>query len=130
MAKKVILLVDDQEDLRKVIGLRIKNWGYDLIEAQDGREGIEAAQTKNPDIIILDYMMPDMDGISVLTEIRKTNKTIPVVMFTAYPNKMSMLESEKLGVSSFVPKLSTYSDIQPLLKSAIHMAEKNVDKGA
>ncbi|HOW35659.1 MAG TPA: response regulator [Candidatus Omnitrophota bacterium] len=130
MSKKVILLVDDQEDLRKVIGLRIKSWGYDLIEAQNGQEGIDAAKTQNPDIIILDYMMPDMDGISVLAEIRKTNKTIPVVMFTAYPNKMSMLESEKLGVSSFVPKLSTYSDIQPLLKAAIHMAEKKQDKDA
>jgi CheY-like chemotaxis protein len=123
MAKKKILLVDDEMDLVKVMGTWIKRWGFDLVEAYDGIGAIEALETKNPDAVVLDYMLPGMDGVAVLKEIRKINKKIPVIMFTAYPDKI-IKGAEKLDISAFVPKFSLYTDVLSSLKTAIDMAIK------
>ena len=128
MDKKKVLLVDDEVDIIKVIGARIRSWDYELIEAKNGKEALELIQAKQPDLVVLDYMLPDMDGVAVLKSIRKINKEIPVIMFTAHPNSMSMHETEKLGISAYVAKLSVYLDTQSLLRVAIDMAFKKLSK--
>jgi len=129
MAKKKILLVDDEADFSEIIGARIEEWGYTLTKALDGAGALEALKSDKPDIIILDYMMPNMDGIATLKEIRKIDKDIPVIMFTAYPEK-PIKSIAGLGISAFIPKLSTYSDVQASLKTAIDMiGNKLVKKG-
>lgn len=126
--EKKILLVDDEADFLELMALRIKEWGYDLITALSGEEAIEILKNKSPDIIILDYMMPGMDGVATLKEIRKINFEIPVIMFTAFPDKRSINEVEKLGVTAYIPKLSSYSDAHTALKTALHMAEDKLNK--
>jgi CheY-like chemotaxis protein len=121
---KKILLVDDEKDILTVMKSRIESWGYDLITASSGKEAIDALTGKNPDIIILDYLMPEMDGLKTLEEIRKIDRKVPVIMFTAYPDKKSIEGTEKLGVSAYVPKLSAYSDASNSLKAAIGVAMK------
>ena len=123
-----ILLVDDEPDFLRLMSLRIAEWGHSLIKAQNGKEAINAITNRSPDIVILDYMMPDMDGVSVLKEIRKINKDIPVIMFTAYPTPKVMKETDKLKISAFVPKLSVTSDTMLLLKSAVDLLERNIEK--
>lgn len=129
MDKIKILLVDDEVDFLELMGPRIRGWGYDLIEATHGKEAIDAVMSKNPDIVVLDYMLPEMDGVSTLKKIRKINKKIPVIMFTAYPDMKAIEGAEKLGVTAFIPKLSAYSDAQSALKESIHMAEEKLGKG-
>jgi CheY-like chemotaxis protein len=126
--EKKILLVDDEAEFLELMALCIKEWGYDLITALSGKEAIEALKKKNPDIIVLDYIMPGMDGVATLKEMRKINSTIPVIMFTAYPDKRSICGVEKLGVSAYIPKLSSYSDAHTALKTALHMAEDKLNK--
>jgi len=121
--KKKILLVDDEKDTLLVIGKRIITWGYDLIEASSGKEAISAVKTKNPDIVILDYKLPDIDGIAALKDIRKINKTVPVIMFTAFPDAKSITDSEQLGICAYVPKTNILSPAESSLKAAIHIAE-------
>lgn len=128
MAKIKVLLVDDEMDFLELMGVRIRGWGYDLIEATNGKEAIEAVMNKNPDMVILDYMMPEMDGVVTLKEIRKFNKEIPVVMFTAHPDKKSIVGTEQLGVYAYIPKLSVYQDVQATLKSIINTIEKKLNK--
>lgn len=123
-----VLLVDDEADFLEVMGVRIKGWGYDLIEATNGKEAIEVVRSQNPDIIILDYKLPDMDGVDVLEKIRKIDNEIPVVMFTAYPDDKSMKGTEKLGAYALIPKLSVYQDAQSTLKSVISTIEKKLEK--
>jgi len=123
MEKKKILLVDDEADFLEIMGTRIEEWGHTLFKASDGKQAVESLKSNNPDIIILDYMMPQMDGIATLKQIRKINKDIPVIMFTAYPEKPTESIAD-LDISAFIPKLSTYSDVQTSLKTAIDMIEK------
>ncbi|MDD5496115.1 MAG: response regulator [Candidatus Omnitrophica bacterium] len=127
--KKKIMLVDDELDFLEVMGGRIRSWGYEVIPVSSGEEAIEKVKGNGIDIIILDYMMPVMDGIGTLREIRRIDKTIPVIVFTAYPVEDTMKEAEKLGVSAFIPKLSSYSDTQAALKSALEMIDKKIFKG-
>lgn len=128
MEKIKILLIDDEVEFLGLMNSRISSWGHEVIEAQNGKEAIDAVRKKAPDIIILDYVMPDIDGVGVLREIRKINKTIPVIMFTAYPDMKVEKEAEKLGVGAFIPKLSTYQDVQANLKSAIDIVKKKLEK--
>lgn len=116
-----ILFVDDEPDCLKVIGAWIQSWGYEVITVQRGKQAIDVLKDGKADAIILDYMMPDIDGINLLKEIRAVNKDIPVVMFTAYPEKEAMQEAGELGVSAFVPKLSSYTDTTPMLKISLDM---------
>ena len=129
MKKIEIMLVDDEPDLLEVMGAVIKGWGYDLTTAVGGKEAIEMFKLRRPDIIVLDYLMPEKDGIATLTEIRRLDKKVPVIMFTAYPDKI-IKGTEDLGISALIPKLSTYSDVSSSLKSTIDLIIKNISKGS
>jgi len=128
MDRLKILLVDDEADFRETMGVIIESWGYDLIAAANGKEATDVLTDKNPQIIILDYMMPEMDGVTTLKEIRRIDKEIPVIMFTAHPDIKAIKGTEKLGVSAFIPKLSVYSDTQSALKTALDMVGKKLRK--
>ena len=128
MDKVKILLIDDEQDFLEVMTSRIESWGYDVTTASNGKDGLDLLVKDKPDIIILDYMMPDMDGVKALGQIRKIDKKIPVIMFTAHPDLDSMEKSEKLEVSFYVPKLTAYSDMQTGLKSALGIVEKKIKK--
>lgn len=128
MGKLKILIVDDEPVFLEVMSIRIKGWGYGLIKAANSKEAIEALKKGHPDIVLLDYKLPDKDGVATLKEIRKFDKEIPVIMFTAYPDAETMKESGKLGISAFIPKLSAYSDLKSSLRAAIYMVEKKLSK--
>ena len=128
MTRTKILLVDDELDFLNVITARIESWGYEVMAASSGKQAINMLARKNPDIIVLDYMMPEMDGITTLEEIRKINANVSVIMFTAYPDGRSYSGADKFGVSAFLPKLSSHFDLQASLKDALKSAERSLKK--
>ncbi|MDD5194911.1 MAG: response regulator [Candidatus Omnitrophica bacterium] len=129
MPKFTILLVDDEQDFLKIMSLHMEGMGYDVIAASSGKEALEIVRAKGVDIIILDYIMPNMDGISTLSQIRKLGIEAPVIMFTAYPDERSIKGAENLGVLAYIPKISGHSDVQASLKSALHMAQNYLEEG-
>ena len=124
-----ILFVDDEEHILIVIGERIKSWGHELITAPGGKEALALLEKEKPDAIILDYMMPRMNGIETLRKIRQTDQKIPVIMFTAHPDGKSIGGAEKLGVSACIPKMGIFSDTTNTLKSTLEMIKKTLKKG-
>ena len=128
MDKVRVLLVDDEPDIIFVIGKKIKVEGYELLDAQSGKAAIDVVKNKKADIVVLDYMMPEMNGVETLKRIRKIDKNIPVIMFTAHPDMSSIEGTEKLNVSSYVPKISMYSSAEDMLKSALSLAVKRLPK--
>ncbi len=81
MAGETILIVDDDEDIREVISLYLEKQGYQVISAWDGNQAIKCALTDNPDLIILDMMLPGLDGIEVCQELRK-NLATPIIFLS------------------------------------------------
>ena len=126
--KTKIMLIDDEMDVLKLIGKRLSLLGYDIKECLSGEEALEIIKYDKPDIIILDYMMPGIDGIETLKRIRKIDRSLPVIMMTAFPDKKSIEGTDKLGITAYVPKLSMFESLEKSLISAIALAEKRVSK--
>jgi CheY-like chemotaxis protein len=99
MSSKTILVVDDYEDLRKLVAFFFSTRGYEVLEAPTGRTAIHAAIEGNPNLILLDLRLPDMNGIEVARELQKFPETahIPVIAWTAdhraKPNRNTLLQS-------------------------------------
>ena len=104
--KKVILLVDDEPELRQAIRMRLENFGYDVIEAEDGNLGLMAAREQKPDLILLDVMMPKMDGFKVahLLKFDSQYKQIPIVMLTIRSQQKDMDMGMAAGADAYLTK--------------------------
>jgi len=128
MARIKILLIDDEADFSGIMRMRLEDWGYDVAEANTGKDAISTIKGGGVDIILLDYVMPDMDGITILKEIRKMKNKTPVIIFTAFPGMKSIKGAEGLGISAVIPKLSVYQDTKAILGSAIESIVKELRK--
>lgn len=98
-----ILVVDDEMLIRNVIKDYLENEGYEIYEAENGRDAIRVFKEEKIDLIILDIMMPKMDGYETLKELRKLGET-PVIMLTAMKEELDKLHGFDLGVDDYVTK--------------------------
>lgn len=103
MEGKKILIVDDEKNIRNVIKEYAKFDGFETFEAEDGMQAVEMCHTQDFDLIIMDIMMPKLDGYSAVREIRKT-KQIPVIMLSARGEEYDKLFGFELGVDDYVTK--------------------------
>src|SRR5262247_1766307 len=99
-----ILIVDDDTDIRDVLGDRLESLGYRVLAAETAKTGLELLERQNPQLVLLDIEMPDMNGIDMLREIRKREHDITVVMITAYGTIERAVRAMKEGAYDFIPK--------------------------
>jgi len=101
-----ILLVEDEDHIRTVVEYNLKHDGFDVYKAEDGAIGLELARRVLPDVILLDWMMPEMDGLEVLTELKRDKSTahIPVFMLTAKGMAGDMEKAFELGADDYITK--------------------------
>ena len=106
MSKKKILLVDDEEDIVKMNMLRLAESNYDVISANDGKEGLRKAEKENPDLILLDVVMSKMDGLQTLLKLKNSPKTshIPVIMLSGIGEKATLNKAMASGAADFIEK--------------------------
>jgi len=83
-----ILIVDDDKEFLALLSKSIESWGYEVISASGGKEALGMIKNKKADIVILDYLMPNMNGAETLEKIRRIDKKVPVIMFTASVQNM------------------------------------------
>ncbi len=105
MSNKV-LVVDDDQLMHRLFQHHLERAGYKVVTALNGREGIDAATREQPQVIVMDIMMPDIDGLAALKELKKfdATKAIPVIMITANSHHISRQESEDSGAALFLTK--------------------------
>jgi len=101
--KKRILVVDDERGLAKIIRLNLEQDGFEVVEANNGAQAMEKLRTTLPDLILLDVMMPDMDGFTVLRMVREIGNT-PVIMLTAKGQEEDKIKGLELGADDYVTK--------------------------
>ena len=102
--KKKILVVDDEVDFVDMIKIRLEANGYDVVIANNGKEAIDRVRSDKPDAVLLDIMMPEMDGLSVLKQIRSDDERMPVFIITAFSNEERFKVAGKLNASGFIIK--------------------------
>ncbi len=105
MSEKILIVDDDLETLR-LVGLMLQRQGYQIVAANNGSQGINLAKNEKPDLIVLDVMMPDMDGYSVTRELRKepTTSDTPILMFTAKSQVDDKVAGYEAGVDDYLTK--------------------------
>lgn len=106
MEKKRILIVDDEADLRKMLKFRLEALDYNVSEASDGQEGLDRARLDRPDLIILDLMLPKLDGFKVCRMLKfdERHRHIPIIMFTARAQKKDAELGKEMGVDAYITK--------------------------
>jgi len=106
MAKEVILVVDDEEDIRELVELNLGREGYQLLACDTGERALELVRSKKPDLIVLDLMLPGVDGLEVCRRLKADPNTghIPVVMLTAKGEEADIVAGLELGADDYVTK--------------------------
>lgn len=106
MPGKKILVVDDEVELVKAVQIRLGQAGYEVLVAYDGQEGLDKAKKENPDLIILDLMIPKIDGYKVCGLLKADTRynKIPVIMFTARAQESDIQTGKEVGVDAYIIK--------------------------
>ena len=118
MDKQKILVVDDEASIRQIVETRLKLAGYDVITAADGAEALEQAANHQPDLIVLDIMMPKIDGFEVCRELRKT-MTTPIIMLTAKGDITDRIAALELGADDYVVKPFSPRELEARIKAVL-----------
>ncbi len=106
MGKRKILIVDDEKDLIEALSFRLNTAGYDVISASDGQDALEKAKKEKPDLIVLDLMLPKMDGYKVCGLLKKDTRytRIPIILFTAKAQEEGRKTGEEVGADAYITK--------------------------
>jgi len=106
MAKKKILIVEDEESLLKLESILLTSKGYDVRGVANGQDALDAVAEEKPDLILLDIMLPEIDGFEVCQRIKDDpdTKDIPVIMLTAKKSREDMARGEKVGADWYITK--------------------------
>ena len=112
VTKKKVLIVDDEPNVRR-LSRTILSKNFDVVEAEDGKQAIDIANTQQPDVILMDMMMPKMDGLTACHAIKKdpATKSIPVIMVTAIGFELNIKLSQQMGATGYVTKPFTPNDL-------------------
>lgn len=124
-----ILVVDDEEDIRELVSINLlREEKYEIMEAADGLEGLHLAKKKRPDLIILDLMLPEMDGITVYQRLRDDSRTthIPVIMLTAKGRLEEKLEGLELGADDYLAKPFSPKELMLRVRNLLRRTNPNV----
>jgi DNA-binding response OmpR family regulator len=111
-----ILVVDDEKNILKLYKAELEDEGYNVVTANSGKEALAVFQQEKPDLVTLDIMMPDIDGIQVLRQLKQENPQVPVIMLTAYDYR----DDFSVWVSdAYVVKSSDLANLKATIKQII-----------
>lgn len=118
---KRILAVDDENDVLLIIRTALQSDGYTVMTASNGMDGLALAEDERPDLIMLDLMMPEMDGMEVLRRLKQSEKTshIPVIILTGVSDRDKIRQALNQGTSYYIVKPFDYHDLISKAKLAL-----------
>src|SRR5688500_19044859 len=114
-----ILIADDEPSNRKILAQELTHKGFAVDTARGGKEALAKIESAPPDLVILDFMMPDMSGLEVLTELRKRGNDIPVILITAYGSVERAVEVMRAGAYDFITRPFNPDHIEIIVRRAI-----------
>ena len=117
-SRQKILVADDEASIRRILETRLKMVGYDVVVAEDGEEAVELFNKENPDLVVLDVMMPKMDGYGVTREIRRTSD-VPIIILTALGDVSERITGLELGADDYVIKPFSPKELEARVKAVL-----------
>jgi DNA-binding response OmpR family regulator len=123
------LLVDDEDAVQKLLTYPLRKEGYEVVPALDGREALDRLSEDNFDLVVLDVMMPKMDGFDVCREIR-ARSTVPIIMLTAKTEEIDKVLGLELGADDYITKPFSMREFRSRVRAALRRAEMGQLDGA
>ena len=120
---KKVLVVDDEESIVTLLEYNLRQAGYDVITAFDGEEGVTKANEENPDFIILDLMLPKMDGMEVCKELRNNQINTPILMLTAKDDEIDKVLGLELGADDYLTKPFSPREVVARVKAILRRTQ-------
>ena len=130
MPKKLVLAIDDEKDILRLVQYNLEREGYQVLCAKSGEDGLETARAKQPDLIILDLMLPGMDGLEVCKILRsnKDTKHIPILMLTAKGSEIDQILGLELGAVDYITKPFSVKVLSARVKNIFRNKETKSDE--
>lgn len=127
MSKETILIVDDEEDILELIKFNLKGEGYNILQAMTGEEAIKIAKQSGPDLMVLDLMLPGIDGLEVTRYLKKNDATtdIPIVMLTAKGEESDIITGLELGANDYISKPFSPRELTARIRAILRRRQKN-----
>jgi two-component system, OmpR family, alkaline phosphatase synthesis response regulator PhoP len=125
--KEKILIVDDEKDIIKMLDYNLKKEGFRVVAADDGEEALDMAQREHPDLVLLDLMLPGMDGLEVCKGLKKESKTalIPIIMLTAKSQESDKVVGLELGADDYVTKPFSPRELIARVKAVLRRSKED-----
>ena len=116
---KTVLIVEDEQNIVDILAFNLSREGYDTMEAYDGATGLQLALEHNPDLILLDLMLPEMNGFEVCRRVRETGSTTPILMLTAREEEADKVMGLELGADDYITKPFSMRELLARVKTNI-----------
>jgi DNA-binding response OmpR family regulator len=117
-----ILLVDDEQPIQTLLSFPLQRDGYDVVVASDGREALARYEEQPPDLVVLDVMLPRMDGLEVCKRLRAKGETVPIIMLTAKSEEIDKVLGLELGADDYITKPFSMREFRSRVKAALRRA--------
>ena len=127
MDTRKVLVIDDEQPIVEILKFNLTKEGYTVLEAYDGAMGLELALSENPDLILLDVMLPKMDGFEVCRKIREKS-SVPIIMLTAKEEEVDKVLGLELGADDYMTKPFSVRELTARVKA--NLRRMNIDKTA
>ena len=124
---RTVLVVDDEKNIVDILSFNLKKQGYKIITAFDGEAALTAYSKNKPDIILLDVMLPLIDGFDVCKTIRKTDKTTPIIMLTAREEETDKVFGLELGADDYITKPFSIRELQARIMSNLRRYDAHAE---
>lgn len=127
---KKILVVDDEEHIIELIRFNLETNGYCVIEANDGNEALKKVKEEKPDLVILDLMLPSIDGIEICKILRKDKETekLPIIMLTAKSEEIDMIIGLEIGADDYITKPFSVRELLARIKAVLRRTQERQER--
>ena len=128
MSEKIsVLVVDDEEHIRNILEYNLSSYGFKVYQAEDGPTALELAREKKPDMILLDWIMPGLNGLQVLEKLKadQRTKSIPVIMLTAKKMLTDIVKTLYAGADDYIVKPFEPEELREIIRSKLKSTVKN-----
>ena len=127
--RRLVLVVDDEPMLRNLLSRLLRMEGYDVIEAEDGQAALDLIDKRQPDLVLLDVMLPARDGLDVLGDLRRTSE-VPVILVSALGEEADRVLGLKMGADDYVVKPFSAAELSARIESVLRRARHRAAPGA
>ena len=128
-SRGTILVIDDEDAVQRLVRFPLEREGYRVLGAMSGEDGLRLVEAERPDLVLLDLMLPGMDGIEVCRRLRVLSATLPIIMLTARDDEVDKVLGLEIGADDYVTKPFSLAELRSRVRAVLRRAQRPAGRG-